>query len=115
LAKLPDDDLLRQVADVLAEIMSEGESLRLEAVAVKLALSKRSLQRRLQEHDTSFQELVDRVRHRSSLELLSKTDLSLDECADRLGFANVTAFRRAFVRWVGAPPGRFRKHDRALA
>lgn len=115
LARLPDDDLLRQVADALTELLHDDASLRLETVSAKLALSARSLQRRLHDHETSFQELLDGVRHRAALELLSETRLSLDECAERLGFSSVTAFRRAFIRWVGAPPGRFRKTAGALA
>lgn len=115
LSSLPEDPFLGRVVESLNGLLSEGAPPRVDFVAKDLALSRRSLQRRLREHDTTFQELVDGVRHRTALRVLSETDLSLDDCAERLGFRNVSAFRRAFVRWVGAPPGRVRREGVDLA
>ncbi len=71
-------------------------------------MSERTLQRRLREEDTSYQAVLDRTRHYLALDLLGGTDLPLDEVASRLGFAEPSAFYRAFRKWQGNTPGRYR-------
>ncbi|MFI0201250.1 MULTISPECIES: AraC family transcriptional regulator [Streptomyces] len=76
----------------------------LEHVAQRLAVSPRTLQRRLGEHGTTWREEVESVRQEHALELLRTTDLPLRSVAARVGFSDVRALRRAVRRWEGRPP-----------
>jgi AraC-like DNA-binding protein len=92
----------------LAQLFRSG-AIGLPALAKSLGVSERTFQRRLREEGTSLQELVDNVRAELSLSLLGDTDLSLAEVADRLGYASLGAFSRAFRRWRGVSPAAHRK------
>lgn len=77
-------------------------------VAADCGISRATLQRRLQESGTSFQELLDEVRFAAAREFLDATDNSLNEIAFMLGYAEVSAFHHAFRRWAGKTPGQYR-------
>jgi AraC-like DNA-binding protein len=79
-----------------------------EQLADKLGLSSSSLKRVLQQHQTSFSQLVDDVRNQLALQLLQQPDLSNRQLAARLGYSDPHNFRRAFKRWTGFIPGHFR-------
>ncbi len=85
-----------------------GERPAVEKVAKALGLSSRTLQRRLGELGTSYQELLDAVRHRSARRLLANTDLAIGEVAFLLGFEELNSFTRAFSAWEGTTPTRWR-------
>jgi len=78
------------------------------SLAKELAMSPRTLQRRLRANGTNFQEFFDQFRSRKAQMLVDDLTLSLSEIAPRLGFAEVSAFYRAFKRWKGITPGEFR-------
>jgi|HubBroStandDraft_2_1064218.scaffolds.fasta_scaffold26099_3 AraC-like DNA-binding protein len=98
----------------LAQVFRSG-TIALPALAKSLGVSERTFQRRLREEGTSLQELVDTVRAELSLSLLGDSDLSLAEVADRLGYASLGAFSRAFRRWRGLSPAAHRKATRGRA
>lgn len=85
-------------------------------IAAQLGMSERTLQRRLREEGTSYQEILDNTRHYLARELLKNTGLSLTDIAIQLGFAEPSAFFRAFKKWEGTTPGLYRGggHPRAL-
>ena len=76
-------------------------------VARLLSMHRRTLNRRLQALNTSFQEILDDVRFQVARELLA-SDTSLDDIAASLGYAAVTPFMRTFRRWSGTTPGQWR-------
>lgn len=78
-------------------------------IAEELNLSKRTLQRRLQQQDISFAELRDQVRFHYSLDYLIKQHLSIDSISASLDFSDRTSFTNAFKRWTGLSPSTFRK------
>jgi AraC-like DNA-binding protein len=78
-------------------------------IARALRVSMRTLQRRLDEHGTTFTALVDGVRKDAALDGVRDHTLPLAEVAHRTGFADVATFGRAFKRWTGQPPGEFRR------
>ncbi|MDM0114972.1 AraC family transcriptional regulator [Variovorax sp. J22R133] len=80
---------------------SVGGIPRAEQMAERLHLSTRTLHRRLVEAGTSYQEIIDGVRSRLAIEFLERTDLSADEIAERVGFSDVSNFRKAFRKWTG--------------
>ena len=77
-------------------------------------MSPRTLQRRLEELGTSYQELLDDVRRRSARRLLANTDLDAGEVAFLLGFEELNSFTRAFHAWEGTTPTRWRATPRRI-
>ncbi|PHQ15253.1 AraC family transcriptional regulator [Marinobacter profundi] len=84
---------------------------KLARVAGTLFVSERTLKRRLQEEESSFQNLVDQVRLERARELLENTGMNLSQIADSLGYADAANFTRAFKRWTGISPS----HHRTLS
>ena len=80
----------------------------LEETARRLHVTPRTLHRRLVEEDSAFRVILDDLRRRSSMEQLSAGDASVEEVAYILGYSDPANFRRAFRRWTGVPPTRFR-------
>lgn len=87
---------------------------KLARVAGTLFVSDRTLKRRLQEEQASFQQLVDQVRLERAGELLRNTTMNLSQIADALGYADAANFTRAFKRWTGASPSHYRNTTRAV-
>ncbi|MBV6574014.1 helix-turn-helix transcriptional regulator, partial [Acinetobacter baumannii] len=99
--------LAMRVRDILSN--SEHHYLSIENVAEYLHMSDRTLKRQLAAEGTSFSTLVDEVRYRHATSLLSRTDYSLEQIADELGYSDVANFSRAFKRWSGRSPSNWRK------
>jgi len=78
-------------------------------IAGNLAMSIRSLNRRLQERNTSYKKIVDEIRSDLSKRYLSNTNLSIDQISDLVGFSEATAFRKTFKRWTGRSAAQYRK------
>jgi AraC-like DNA-binding protein len=104
----------RYTAALVEELMaSGGEGGRpLEEVARRLALSKRTLIRRLREAGTTYRDLRDARRREIALEYLSESSLTAAEIADRLGYEDASNFGKACRRWFGKPPGGMRRRLR---
>jgi len=92
----------------------EGQYPGLDQMASMLHLSTRTYRRRLQEESTSFQALLDSTRCKHAAQLLRHSGLSIDHVAQRLGFSDVSNFRRAFIQWTGASPSQWRKNQRMI-
>jgi AraC-like DNA-binding protein len=80
-----------------------------EQVARIAGLSERTLQRRLAEADTSFQDLRDRVRADIALKYLRQSSLQAAQIAEILGYAEPAVFTRAFKRQHGLTPSEARR------
>jgi AraC-like DNA-binding protein len=78
-------------------------------LARRLAISMRTLARRLGDAGTSYRELVDQTRRQRALLLLARPSLDVSEVARRLGYSDTANFSRAFRRWTGMPPGKYRR------
>jgi AraC-like DNA-binding protein len=85
----------------------------LAAVAHQLHLSPRTLHRRLEDEGSSFQAIKDALRRDLAINRLAKTKQALAQIAAELGFADTTAFYRAFVRWTGMAPAHYRRPARS--
>ncbi|MEZ4339663.1 MAG: AraC family transcriptional regulator ligand-binding domain-containing protein [Sandaracinaceae bacterium] len=79
-----------------------------DTVAVMLAMSPRTLARKLADAGTSFAELQREVRRAHAEKLLENRSLRLGAIADRLGFSDQAAFSRAFRQWTGVTPSAWR-------
>lgn len=109
LAPPPQRDVVQQtVSAITTNIESHGVPT-LATVAKRLGTSTRTLRRRLGERDVSFSQLVADTRRDLAMRYLEGQELSLDDIADRLDFANASAFHRAFKRWTNKTPGQYRR------
>ncbi len=91
------------------EIMLGGQGVTMEAVADALAMTPRTLQRRLQEEGTRFAQLRDQVRHQHACQALREPGCDMQALALELGFSDTANFYHAFKRWQGCAPGQYRK------
>lgn len=100
--------------DVLAELQRSmaGGRPSVEKTAKALGMSSRTLQRRLEGEGQTYQGLLDQVRRKSALELLSRTEIEAEEVAFLLGFAEMNSFSRAFHGWLGTTPKQWRESER---
>jgi AraC-like DNA-binding protein len=73
-------------------------------VAKRLALSPRTLARKLASEGTTFEEVVDELKRSLALQYIKTPNLSLSQMAWLLGYEGSTSFNHAFRRWTGAPP-----------
>jgi AraC-like DNA-binding protein len=102
------NDVVKCVEHLVRLALLEGRP-RVEWVARKMDLSGRSLQRYLNERNTTFESVMDRVLTRHSINLLEKGAMPITELALQLGYADPSHFVRAFRRWTGQTPGEFRR------
>jgi AraC-like DNA-binding protein len=106
-----DDDLVERVLQRLVR-STRTEMPSLDQVAGELAMSPRTLRRQLAAAGTSFGALVTRVRRQLATELLLETSLTVEQVALELGYAETSSFSRAFTRWTGQAPSRYRSRER---
>ena len=108
-ARLP--ELLGVPSRVLEVLQNRIGSapLSISHVAEELNLSKRTLQRRLQQQGVNFADLRDKVRFHYSIDYLIKQHMSIDSISSALDFSDRTSFTNAFKRWTGLSPSTFRK------
>lgn len=91
--------LAAHVADALPEVAPLAKYARL------LAMSERTLRRRLIEVGSSYSHVLDDVRKQLAAELFAAGELSLAEVSYRLGYADERSLRRSALRWFGQTPG----------
>ena len=106
--------LAADVRAVIRAVLASGEPS-IASIARKLAMSARTLQRRLAEENLTVSALVEEVRHELALGYLNDPTLGMSDIAFMLGYSDVTSFQRAFRRWTGEAPATFRRRRRAQA
>lgn len=84
-----------------------------DEVAHALALSTRTLKRRLAAHGTTFSQLLDEARATRAMALLGDPHRGVEAVALELGYSDAANFSRAFKRWTRESPGRFRRRATA--
>lgn len=100
-------ELVRRVGSLIADALAKGTAS-IGLIAPQLALSTRTLNRRLAEAGTSFRALCETVRRTRAQALLRNDTLALAEISFLLGYQEQSTFQRAFKRWTGMTPGEFR-------
>lgn len=106
---LKNTDFVGRVREAL-RLQMQGQRPTVDSVGRALALSPRSLQRRLREAGTTYRQLLDEVRESMACELLRRTQLDSGEIAFLLGFEELNSFNRAFSSWKSTTPLRWRQH-----
>ncbi len=92
-----------RVRACLIEILASGE-YSMADVASRLAVSTRTLQRRLKEEGTTFQAELDGLREELARTYLSRSDYTSGQIAFLLGYEDPNSFYRAFRSWTGETP-----------
>ncbi len=106
-----DRELDEKVMDEISPLL-EGQTPSIHQVADNLGIPPWTLRRKLQEQNTSFQQLLNDTRKALAQSYMKDTNLAIGEIAYLLGFSSPTAFQRAFKRWTQVSPGQFRREHR---
>jgi AraC-like DNA-binding protein len=101
------DDLVGQVEEAIRRALPDGAPS-LERLALRMDLSARTLQRRLEERGARFADLLERIRQELAQKYVAEHDRPVTEIAFLLGYSDVTTFLRAFKRWTGKTPSELR-------
>jgi AraC-like DNA-binding protein len=110
-SQLATGDIIDLARRAVAQAMT-GQEITLAAIARRLSMSTRTLQRRLREAGQSFNTLVDNVRREVAIAQLAERRLSIADVGYLVGFSEPSAFHRAFRRWTGIPPSTYRRGGR---
>jgi len=92
-----------------------GGDTRIDTIARHLAMSARSLQRRLSAEGVTYQDLVEETRKETARRYVASSTLSLAEIAYLVGYSEPASFHRAFKRWYGMTPEGFRNRNPVAA
>lgn len=85
-----------------------GQFPRLEEVASRLAMSPRTLRRKLGAEGERFQDLLDAERRRVAEDYLLNSELNIQQIAEQCDFSDAQNFSQAFKRWTGVSPTAYR-------
>lgn len=80
-----------------------------DEIADDMRTSASTLRRRMEAEGQSYQAIKDHLRRDMAINLLSDSTMSVMDIAAELGFAETSAFHRAFKKWTGANPGEYRR------
>lgn len=76
----------------------------IDAIAERLGMGTRTLQRSLKKEQTTFKTIHGELRKKLALRMLKHESRTVSEVAYLLGFSEVSAFTRAFKQWTGVSP-----------
>ncbi|MEM8935527.1 MAG: helix-turn-helix domain-containing protein [Pseudomonadota bacterium] len=100
-----------QVETAIRTALYGGEA-HVEAICRQLGTSRSTLQRRLSTEGFTFQQIFDRVRSDLATRYLTKSDFSVVEISNMVGFKDPKSFHRAFRKWFGQTPMEYRADHR---
>jgi AraC-like DNA-binding protein len=100
------DGVVSRTRDLV--FLANGDVRTIDESARALAMSSRTLKRRLAEHGETYSSIVEEGRKERALRLLRDESLSIEQVAARLGYADPANFTRAFKRWMKSTPKEWR-------
>ena len=95
------------LATLLEPYLAEGYP-DIQLAVTLMGCSVRTLQRRLSQEGKTYSAIVDEIREAAATHMLNEGMLDLSAMADKLGYSEQSAFTRAFRRWTGTTPARYR-------
>ncbi|HHJ34703.1 MAG TPA: AraC family transcriptional regulator [Gammaproteobacteria bacterium] len=107
LIEIKQGDIVQQVKSIILENLPDG-AVTDKLVAKQLNMSERSLQRRLQENQTTFRSILEGVREMMAKQYIKNPMNQMGDVAFLLGFSEQSAFSRAFKKWTGLSPLEYR-------
>ncbi len=102
------DDFIGQVVSQIRAGLAEGDAS-IELISARLGFSRAGLYRRLGAEGVDFSALTQRVREELALIYVAQPGIAFTEIAPLLGYSELSAFSRAFTRWTGLSPARYRQ------
>jgi len=99
-----------RVLSYIEKHLNQGLLPEAEAAAKHFGFSLSTFKRNLQSEQTSYLELCHQVRKKIAAKMLRQADISIGEITFSLGFANASAFHRAFKRWFDETPKQYRQN-----
>ncbi|WP_159822064.1 AraC family transcriptional regulator [Colwellia sp. 20A7] len=87
------------------------KDISLQTCAKYFAVSPATLKRKLAQHHTNFQQLLDKMRRQHAVFAIIENQQSNECIASSLKFNDIPNFRRAFKRWTGLTPSAFRENE----
>lgn len=96
-----------RISVVLSDLLPAGEPAK-AGVAQRLGLTLSAFQRQLSQQQIAYRDVLNDTRHKLALDHLSNQQYSVGDVAFLLGFAEISAFTRAFRRWTGQSPSAWR-------
>ena len=102
------DSFSKRIGRMIIKALQSGDLPSIGQVADQFNMSVRKLQGLLGEENTTFTKLLNAVRERLAFAYLNDSNMTLSEVSYLLGFSEPSAFHRAFKKWTGSTPGRFR-------
>jgi AraC-like DNA-binding protein len=102
------NDFPEQVRRVVSVALLANQATS-DHIAALFSIHSRTLHRRLKSRGTSFREIVDECRFNLAQQLLQDADMDHAQIADMLGYSGARAFSRAFRRWSGITPSRWKQ------
>jgi AraC-like DNA-binding protein len=106
----PASPLVAELRRAITAELRQGEPT-LAQIGKRLGMSGRTLQRRLDDEQLRFGAMVDEIKAELAKARLADRSLAICEVAFLLGFADQSAFSRAFKRWTGMTPARWRRQN----
>ncbi len=108
LARIDKDSITLKVRSHIIDHLPNGAP-RQENIAESLNMSLRKLQRKLQDEDTNYKELLEDTRRSLAQTYIKQNNRSIGEITYLLGFSEPSNFTRAFKRWTGRTPANYRE------
>lgn len=97
-----------RVESLLMPLLHTGD-VSMDKIAETMAISRQTLFRKLKDEGSTFEKVLDDLRHKLALHYLNGKKVSISETAYLVGFSEAAAFSRAFKRWTGKSPSEMRK------
>ena len=77
-------------------------------ISAMFSMHSRTLRRHLQKFDTNFEELLDEIHYETARQMLEDSRMTVSQIASALNYTDASSFTRAFGRWSGLTPARWR-------
>ena len=106
-----DSEPLKHQASRYVKKQLGGELPSAQIAARHFNMSLSTFKKRLHNEDSCYQHICDEVRYQYCREIMQRDSFAIKEIAFKLGFTNASAFNRAFKRWTGESPSRFKKRS----
>lgn len=106
--------LAERARRIAFQALRDGQRLPdFESLSRRLNTSPATLRRHLTRAGTSFKAIKNSCRRELGLDLLRRSELSIEDISNRLDFCDSDAFRRNFREWMGISPSRYRREGQA--
>lgn len=104
----PPSSLHAEIKRRLWNMLQEGTPLNMARLTEQMHVSTRNLQLRLQQEGYSYRKITQQIRKELAIQLVSSSNVSLQDIHYLLGYSDTSTFYQAFKRWTGKTPGEYR-------